>query len=435
MIRWLHFLTLIFALQVNAFAASLSAPIQDELEIQIKQQDLSIRRIKSNQNNSKDLIIWVAPGFGTHKRAMDVSIQLATLGIEIWHVDLAESLFLTKNTHTMRKLDGKYLLGLIEYAHKTTSKNITLLTRSYGAIPALRALREWQLNNKSTAAKDFYLKGAILFSPELYSKIPQLGLEPEFVNIINATNMPLMIFQGEKRSNRWQAKKVLNKLQAGGSSAYYKLVKGVNGVFYSKDNSKAALKQLDVMPKKIISTLKLLGKTSKPSQAAILKEKDLKKSQTLDIKLKPFKGNPIPHALDLVDAFGKRLHKDDYLGKITVVNFWATWCPPCVEEIPSLNNLRSLMKKEKFELISVNYGENKETVQNFMKKVNVDFPVLLDPSGAQSAKWNVLVFPSTFVIGPDGKIKYGVNAAIHWDNESVVQKLKDLLNKKAGRNK
>lgn len=429
MIKSLLILILISIFQLNVFAESVNAPVHDEMEVQINQQDLSIRRIKSNfkNNTNNDLIIWVAPGFGTHQRAMDMSGKLASMGIEIWHVDLAESLFLPKSTSTMRNLSGKYLAELIEYAHAKTNKDITLLTRSYGAIPVLRAMRVWQLKNPNKTKKNFYLKGAILFSPELYSKVPQLGLEPEFVNIIDATNMPLMIFQGGKRGNRWQLSKVIDKLQAGGSHAYSKILDGVNGVFYSKDESEAALKQVELMPKKIKSTLVLLGKSKKPKYAAKLKDQTIKKSQPLDIKLKPFKGNSTPHSLDLVDAFGKRLHKEHYQGKVTVVNFWATWCPPCVQEIPSLNHLRELMKNEKFELISVNYGEDKETVQKFMEQVNVDFPVLLDPDGAQSAKWKVLVFPSTFVIGPDGKIKYGVNAAIHWDNDSVVSKLKTLL--------
>jgi len=415
------------ALLCNVIVSSASAAaVFTEIEVPVESQDLSVKIINSN-GKGNSLIIWVAPGFGTHKRAMDTSIKLSNNGVEIWHVDLAESLFLPKSTTTMRQLDGKYLAGLVDYAHKKTKKKITLLTRSYGAIPVLRAMRKWQLKNKKLKTADFYLQGAILFSPELYSKVPELGLEPEFVNIVDATNMPLMIYQGEKRNNRWQVKNLLKRLEANESQVYFNLLKGVNGVFYSKDNKPETLSQLERMPKKLKSTIKLLEKTEKPKVAAILKVKTLKKSQPLDVKLKPFKGKPTPYPLDLIDVRGVRHKKDHYKGKVTVVNFWATWCPPCVEEIPSLNHLRELMKSENFELISVNYGEEKKTVQKFMQKVNVDFPVLLDPDGKQSAKWNVLVFPSTFVIGPNGKIQYGINAAIHWDDESIVKKLKELL--------
>ncbi len=399
----------------------------EEIEVQVANQSLSIKKIKPKNtvSNNKDLIIWVAPGYGTDQRGIDMSKRLSELGLETWHVDLAESLFLEKSTATMRKLDGKYLTGLIEYAHKKTKKRITLLTRSYGAIPVLRAARQWQL--KHSENKNFYLNGAILYSPELYSRVPALGLKPAFVSITEATNIPIMIFQGSKRGNRWQTKELLAKLEVGGAAVYFRLLKGVTGLFYSGDNKVATLKQIDLMPGKILASIKLLSKTKKPKQAAILKQQDNVPHKSLDIKLKAYKANPKPRDLDLIDVFGKRHTQNNYKNKVTVVNFWATWCPPCVQEIPSLNNLSQLMVNEKFELISINYGEDKETILSFMEKVNVDFPVLLDPSGKEASEWNVLVFPSTFVIAPDGKIKYGVNAAIHWDDPAVVKALKALL--------
>ncbi|VAW94214.1 hypothetical protein MNBD_GAMMA23-2206 [hydrothermal vent metagenome] len=420
-------LGLIILLSIAMHSTGLAVVKYDELEVQIDSQSLSIKKIepKSTASDNKDLIIWVAPGYGTSQRAMDMSADLSKLGLEIWYVDLAESLFLPKSTSTMRNLDGKYLAGLIEYAHKKTNKRITLLTRSYGAIPVLRAARQWQLKHAGT--ENFYLNGAILYSPELYSKVPSLGLEPEFVSITEATNIPLMIFQSGKRGNRWQIKKLLSKLQSSGAAVYFKILKGVTGVFYSGDKKAATLKQIELMPKKIQAVIKLFSKTEKPEQVAMLKHKVDVQAKSLDIKLKSYKANPTPHVLDLVDVFGKRHTTNNYKGKVTVINFWATWCPPCVQEIPSLNNLRQLMANEKFELISVNYGEDKEAILSFMKKVNVDFPVLLDPSGKEAKKWNVLVFPSTFVIAPNGLIKYGVNAAIHWDDPSVVKALKALL--------
>jgi peroxiredoxin len=146
----------------------------------------------------------------------------------------------------------------------------------------------------------------------------------------------------------------------------------------------------------------------------------------LDIKLNAFSGNPKPLPIDLKDAHGKRFNLSDYRGKITVVNFWATWCPPCVQEIPSLNRLREQMKDEPFELISVNYADSPKKILEFMQKVSVEFPVLVDPNGKTAQRWNVLGFPSTFVIGKDGNIQYGVNAAIHWDAPEVINSLKAL---------
>ena len=85
------------------------------------------------------------------------------------------------------------------------------------------------------------------------------------------------------------------------------------------------------------------------------------------------------------------------------------------------------MKGKPFELISVNYAEDEAVVKQFLKQVNVDFPVLLDQTGRVSSEWHVLVYPSTFIITPTGKIEYGVNGAILWDSPDVVIKLTTLL--------
>jgi thiol-disulfide isomerase/thioredoxin len=110
-----------------------------------------------------------------------------------------------------------------------------------------------------------------------------------------------------------------------------------------------------------------------------------------------------------------------------VVNFWATWCPPCIEEIPSLNRLQALMQGRPFEIISINYAQDKSTVEKFLQRVDVNFPVLLDPDGNYAKSWKVISFPSTFVIDKQGNIRYGVNAAIAWDSPELIDKLSALL--------
>jgi len=85
------------------------------------------------------------------------------------------------------------------------------------------------------------------------------------------------------------------------------------------------------------------------------------------------------------------------------------------------------MKGLPFELISINYAEDTKTILEFMKKVKVEFPVLLDKDGGFAKKWNVITYPSTFVIDKNGDIKYGVNAAIEWDSPEFIKKIKSLL--------
>lgn len=170
----------------------------------------------------------------------------------------------------------------------------------------------------------------------------------------------------------------------------------------------------------------MLEATPTPLNAVEIAKVEEIKNKSLDIELKEYKGDRNPSPLDLRNMHGKRVVRDDYRGKVTVVNFWATWCPPCVEEIPMLNRLSGKMEDQNFELLSVNFGQDKATIRDFLKKVNVEFPVLLDEGGRTSGSWNTIVLPSTFVIGPDGKFAYAVNAAIEWDSQEVVEALKKL---------
>ncbi len=418
-----------FLLVILAWYSSVHA--QEEMQVNILNQELSITRYRAS---GEYLILWIAPSVGSHEREFKMSDEFVSRGIEVWHIDLAENLFLPKGTSAMRSLTGKYIAGLIAYAHKKTGKKIALLARSYGAIPLLRGARLWQANQKEKIDKNRikrsqagYLTGAILFSPELYSTIPALGRQPVYEPIIYATNIPIMLYQGALRGNRWRLNSVVKNLQEGGAQVYVKVQQGVTGLFYKKDSSPVTLKALKIFPDRIKAILSLLDRTKTPLFAQALPALEKVKNNGLDSVLRPYRGNEKPLPINLMTIKGKRLIRKNYRGKVTIVNYWATWCPPCVKEIPSLNHLRKIMKGKKFELISINYAQNKQQIKQFLDKVNVDFPVLLDEGGRVSSKWNVLVFPSTFVIGPDGKIKYGVNAAIHWDSPEVIKKINDLL--------
>ena len=394
----------------------------EDIEVPVNEQTLFVSRYLASGDQ---LVIWIAPGFGSHMRSLAMSKELVKRGVEVWHVDLAESLFLPKNTSTMRSIDGNYVAGLIDAAYHKTGKKITLLSRSYGVLPLLRGARVWQENHQDDDAS--YLNGAILFSPETYKKIPALGLPPVYSDITYASNIPVVLHQAGNRSNRWQLTDLLSNFEKGGAPVFVRFKKGVISLFHSEDNSQKTKSILQKIPDELISDLALLNKLPVPKQVAILPVNVDGESKGLDSKLKRFKGNELPLPLDLVSARGEQFKRSNYNGKVTLVNFWATWCPPCVEEIPSLNNLRKIMMGKPFELISVNYAEDKQRVTDFLKRVNVDFPVLLDETGRVSASWNVLVYPSTFVISPNGKITHGVNGAILWDSPETVKNLNALM--------
>jgi thiol-disulfide isomerase/thioredoxin len=113
-------------------------------------------------------------------------------------------------------------------------------------------------------------------------------------------------------------------------------------------------------------------------------------------------------------------------GQVTLVNFWATWCPPCIHEIPSMNRLAAAYPPGTFEIVSVNFKEDPAHVSDFLKRVDVAFPVLLDRDGEAATRWKVFAFPSSFLVDRAGRIRYSVNTAIEWDSaetRAVIDRL------------
>ena len=399
------------------------AQSQEEITVPaLNDTELTVNRYSSTSGDY--LIVWLAPEYGFRDGHRSMAQLLANNNIEVWQSNIVESLFLPQSAKALRQLDGRYIADLVEYAHSTTGKKIILVGDSYASINALIGAHQWQSRNRESA----YLVGAILFSPYTYAYIPPLGLQPVFMPIIDATNIPLMIYQAKGSGNVNQFNNVVSRLQQHGNAVYSKFIPDVMSLFYSATTTevmqKHALKLIPNMKKMI----KVLERHEVPKTPMPLKPLLVSKSG-IDIDLKKFKGDISPLNINLIDAHDKTYIRNDYTNKITVVNFWATWCAPCVEEIPSLNRLKQKMAGLPFELISINYAEDKKTINDFMNTVNVEFPVLIDKDGAFAKQWNIISFPSTFIIGTDGKIKYGVNSAILWDDPDLIDRIKALLEK------
>jgi peroxiredoxin len=407
----------------------------ESLSLEVLGEELTVERYPANGDQ---LVLFISTGMGEQQRISSIAAGVAERGIEFWQIDLVDNLFLPRARSTYRQMDGSIIASLITQAHAISGKHVTVMVRAYASVPVLRGVRLWQQQQAAAQAgskhnsQDIYLNGVVLISPELYIKIPDLGLDPVFASIVSATNVPIMVFQSGRNGNRWQLGKVITELQKGGAQVYSKVFPGVTGIVYSEDNAAETMALISDFPREIERAIQLLVRTITPIAVAELKEKKTVADSIFDTTLRPFQGNRSPLALELTNAKGKKISFADYKGKVTLVNFWATWCRPCVEEIPSLNRLRKRMQGKPFQLISVDYAEDRDTIEAFMQDVNVDFPVLLDTDGTVSAKWGVVVFPSTFVIDPDGKIVYGVKGGIHWDTEEVIKLLDNLLDETTG---
>ena len=118
-------------------------------------------------------------------------------------------------------------------------------------------------------------------------------------------------------------------------------------------------------------------------------------------------------ALDLTDLQGQRWTRARLKGKVVVLNFWATWCPPCKEELPSLQTLHELGAGE-LVVIGVNVRETATRVRRYVDATGLGFPVVIDPQGELSRRLGVSAFPTTLLIAPDGQIRWRVVGEVDW---------------------
>ncbi len=137
------------------------------------------------------------------------------------------------------------------------------------------------------------------------------------------------------------------------------------------------------------------------------------------------------------DQSGKQVSLSDYRGKVVLVNIWATWCPPCREEMPSLEQLyRKFHGNKDFDILAVSVDSRPGQINStgheggdafaYAKKNGYTFPILWDPSGNIQDLYQTTGVPETFVIGKDGVIYKKVAGGTKWDapeNEALVRRL------------
>ena len=137
-------------------------------------------------------------------------------------------------------------------------------------------------------------------------------------------------------------------------------------------------------------------------------------------------GKPFAPTFELTDDNGDAYSLSDFRGKPIIINFWATWCPPCRAELPSMNRAWKKVKNEGIEMIAVNVGEDEDTVSAFKAEHPIDFRVLLDPSAEMVSDWPIKGLPTTFVIDKEGRLVYIATGEREWDSDEILNKVREL---------
>ena len=129
----------------------------------------------------------------------------------------------------------------------------------------------------------------------------------------------------------------------------------------------------------------------------------------------------------LKDLNGKVRHFSDYRGKLVIVNFWATWCPPCRMEIPSMERAYEKLKNRGFVILGIDVGENWSSVAPFAEQMKMKYPVLLDRNSTVSRKWGMIGLPTSYVIDPHGRVVDVLVGGRNWLDPKLQALLIHLL--------
>jgi thiol-disulfide isomerase/thioredoxin len=128
----------------------------------------------------------------------------------------------------------------------------------------------------------------------------------------------------------------------------------------------------------------------------------------------------------LVGTDNKKWDAESLSGKYWVVNFWATWCPPCIEEIPSMNKAWAVLEPAGIGMLAINAGEGRAAVEEFLDKISIDFPTLLGNMDTLP-NWAARALPTTLVIDASGRVVFEALGPREWDSPELLQQIVDLL--------
>lgn len=133
----------------------------------------------------------------------------------------------------------------------------------------------------------------------------------------------------------------------------------------------------------------------------------------------------------LADMDGGMHRLADYRGKLVVLNFWATWCPPCRREMPAMQRAWEKVRDEDIVILAVNVGEDSDTVFLFTADYPVEFPLLLDRQAEVIERYGVTGLPTTYIIDPRGRITHRTIGTREWDDPALLETLRKLRDQAA----
>lgn len=134
-----------------------------------------------------------------------------------------------------------------------------------------------------------------------------------------------------------------------------------------------------------------------------------------------------PPRLSLPDIRDRAHVLEAYRGRVVLVNFWASWCPPCIVEMPGMQRLAKRLTARPFAVLAVNVGETKNQMRRALKLTGFEQTVLLDSGSETFSAWGASVFPTSYLIDKAGHIRYEVVGPFDWEGAEALDVVEALL--------
>ena len=137
----------------------------------------------------------------------------------------------------------------------------------------------------------------------------------------------------------------------------------------------------------------------------------------------------VTHDFELLDPNGNKISLSDIKGSVVFINFWATWCASCVEEMPSIERMfRNLSDKSSFKVVTILYKDDFSRALGFMKQNGYTFPVYLNPDESAAKIFGITGIPETFIIDKQGLLRKKVIGPAEWDSPRAIEIVQTLIN-------
>ena len=404
-------------LSFTSLAGQITVSTSDDNNITVTRYDSQVK---------DKVFIWLPGEDGFQNANYQTAKFLSKFG-EVWLPELFESRFLPAIPSSISKIPATDITALIQSATSIQNKKVILIGSDRGIIPLLTGVNLWQSMNVGNNN----LVGIILISPNFFVRTPNPGDLAELLPIINNTNLTVFLIQPKQSPWYWKLQQSINALQKSGSDVYLQIIPKVRDRFYYRpDATLTENHHSELLSNYILKSSRLLFrlpiKVRAPSRhpESAKTPRIIKKENTL----KPYTSKADTPQLRLKSLAGKESDLINYRNKVVLVNFWASWCPPCVHEMPSMQRLQNMFETDTFTILGVNMAEDTDTIKHFLStKINVTFPILLDSDGTALKSWQVFAFPTSYLIDKKGKIRYALFGSVEWDSKDKIKIIKSLI--------